>query len=701
MIDLEILSPAGDMEALKAAVFNGANSVYLGVKQFNARNNIVGFSLETLKTAVDFAHIFNVKVYLTVNILFKDTELQGTLDLIFDANNIGVDAFIIQDLGLANLVHKTYPSVQIHASTQMAVHNLEGAKICKDIGFSRVVLARETSLNEIKRIKENLDIELEYFVQGALCVSFSGNCYMCSHLKNKSGNRGECLQFCRLNYKLTDGSKNLADGYLLSAKDICNFEYLQKMKDAGVDCIKIEGRARRPYYVAVATNFYKKALNKTIDTEKDFQSLNLAFNREFTPAYFNGNGKIISKIQGHNGIKIGNVNKVKLGNKFNEIFIETKYQLHPKSSLKFVRDNTEQTSINAYDLKEVNGGFVTTTTNNSIKQGDNVSLLSDETLEQEVLNKTKKVKIALNIVALKNKEITIKAIVNDTKYQHLGCVLQEAKSAPLSLNDVEVCFLKNEYFEPKITFETDGVFVAKSVLNQIRRDFYDELTQKLLNDYLIKNKILKIEKKCLLPKIIKNTNKIVDNIKVVDTVSQLKNAVSDVLIFDPYNYSEEDIKTFATYKNNSKKYLSLPNFVEKDDINFLMQVVEKYELGIVVNNLYALTFNAPKIAGGFLNVYNSYTVNFLQSFGIDIFYTKELNDNEINDICKNTGAYILKDKKHYMTLKHCPFKQFLNSTCNSCKFKDGLTYTLESGEKFLLTRKKVKTCTFYLEDAKN
>ncbi len=209
---MRLLSPAGEMESLKMAVTYGADEVYLGVKNFNARN-IEGFSLETLKEAVNFAHLHNVKIHLAVNILFNDEELQNALNLIVDAHNTGVDAFIIQDLGLAHLIHKNYPQIEMHASTQMAIHNLEGAIFAKNLGFKRIVLSRETSLDEIKRIKENCDTQIEYFAQGALCVCFSGNCYISSKLYSASGNRGKCKQVCRLPYSLFNGKKLIKKGY--------------------------------------------------------------------------------------------------------------------------------------------------------------------------------------------------------------------------------------------------------------------------------------------------------------------------------------------------------------------------------------------------------------------------------------------------------------------------------------------------------
>ena len=195
---MKILSPAGNFESLKMAVYNGAKEVYLGISNFNARNNIEGFSESDLDDIVFFCHIHGVKVNLTVNILFKNEELQDAVNLVVRSYNKGVDCFIIQDLGLASFLHENYPEIELHASTQMGICNLEGAKYVEKLGFKRVVLARETPLEEIRNIKRNTNLEIEYFVQGALCVCFSGNCYLSSYLCDASGNRGKCKQLCRL-----------------------------------------------------------------------------------------------------------------------------------------------------------------------------------------------------------------------------------------------------------------------------------------------------------------------------------------------------------------------------------------------------------------------------------------------------------------------------------------------------------------------
>ena len=197
---MKILSPVGNFESLKMAVFNGADEVYLGINDFNARNNIDGFGLADLQEVVQFAHTFDVKVNLAINILFSDEEMQKALDIVVDAYNMGVDSFIVQDIGLANLIFKHYPQIEVHASTQMGLHNLEGVKFAEKMGFKRVVLARETPLQEIENIRKNTLVEIEYFAQGALCVCFSGNCYLSAYVCDASGNRGKCKQLCRLPY---------------------------------------------------------------------------------------------------------------------------------------------------------------------------------------------------------------------------------------------------------------------------------------------------------------------------------------------------------------------------------------------------------------------------------------------------------------------------------------------------------------------
>jgi putative protease len=261
MNKLELLSPVGDFECLKAAVQNGADTVYLGASSFNARARATNFDEEGLKNAIKYAKLRNVKVNLTLNTLLKDNELPSAISLAVFAYNCGIDAIIVQDLGLASFLHKNYPEIVLHASTQMTVHNLEGVKQLENLGYSRVVLSRELSISEIQNIRKNTNIELEVFVHGALCISYSGQCLFSSMVGNRSGNRGMCAQPCRLPYELYEEDKLLDKGFLLSPRDQMSMDYLPTLVRIGIDCFKIEGRLKSPEYVATVTKIYRKYID--------------------------------------------------------------------------------------------------------------------------------------------------------------------------------------------------------------------------------------------------------------------------------------------------------------------------------------------------------------------------------------------------------------------------------------------------------
>ena len=431
---MKVLSPCGNIECLIAAICGGADEVYLGINDFNARNNIDGFTLENLPEAVKIAHLFNVKVNLAINILFLNEELERAVKIVVDAYNIGVDSFIVQDLGLAAILSEHYPQVEIHASTQMGIHNLEGVKAIEKFGFKRVVLARETPLCEVKRIRENTNIEIEYFAHGALCVSFSGNCYLSSHMLGASGNRGKCKQLCRLPYTLIKGEKKVKSGYLLSAKDFNTLNRLEDLSTAGVDVIKIEGRARRPYYVYQATKAYKDALGGKKVNER---AVLLAFNRGFTEGYFNGNANIISNIHNHVGVEIGKVYKVNGGKRFNEVFFSSNCELFPKSTFKFFSGDKESAVVCAYDLSEQQKGKYRLTTTAEISVGDMVNLIADSFEEVKVSSLTPKRPLDLSVSVEVGKEILAKFNCNGKEITVLGETLQAAKSRPVTREEIK------------------------------------------------------------------------------------------------------------------------------------------------------------------------------------------------------------------------------------------------------------------------
>ena len=281
---IELLSPAGSMDSLRAAVQNGANAVYLGYGEFNARRNAKNFTVEELQEAISYCHIRGVQVHLTLNILLSDREMRQAAEVIRTAAGLGIDAFIVQDPGVVQLCRQIAPTVPVHASTQMSIHSLEGVLQAAELGCSRVVLARELPREEIAFICKNSPVEIEVFVHGALCMCYSGQCWLSSVIGRRSGNRGQCAQPCRLPYGYGRFEESR---YPLSLKDSCLLEYLHELKSMGVASLKIEGRMKRPEYVAIVTRIYRAVLDGKEVTREDLEQLEEIFSRQgFTQGYY-------------------------------------------------------------------------------------------------------------------------------------------------------------------------------------------------------------------------------------------------------------------------------------------------------------------------------------------------------------------------------------------------------------------------------
>lgn len=281
---LELLAPAGSMEALTAAVQNGADAVYLGFGDFNARRNAKNFTEASFASAVSYCHLWGVKVYLTLNTLLTDRELPAAAGLAKRASQLGADAVLVQDLGVLRAVKLAAPELTLHASTQMTVHNLDGVRACAELGMKRAVLARELPASEIEYICDRSPIEIEVFGHGALCMCYSGQCFFSGVVGERSGNRGLCAQPCRLRY----GWNGRADGYPLSLKDACLADKVRQLRRMGVSCLKLEGRMKRPEYVAVVTRIYSTLIREDrLPTPEELRDLELAFSRNgFTGGYF-------------------------------------------------------------------------------------------------------------------------------------------------------------------------------------------------------------------------------------------------------------------------------------------------------------------------------------------------------------------------------------------------------------------------------
>lgn len=293
---LELLSPAGSPEAVIAAVQNGADAVYMGLSDFNARRGAKNFTDEEFEKSVRYCHVRGCKVYVTLNTLVNDREIPAAAERARLASRCGVDGIIIQDLGLISVVRRAAPDIPLHASTQMSIHNLAGVQAAAEMGLTRAVLARELSLEEIKFINANAPIETEVFVHGALCFCHSGQCYMSALIGRRSGNRGMCAQPCRMQYSL--GGR--MDDYPMSLKDNCLVDRLRELEEAGVACVKIEGRMKRPEYTAIVTGIYSKAIKERRQpTAEEMNMLTKAFSRQgFTQGYFNGDKEDMFGVRG-------------------------------------------------------------------------------------------------------------------------------------------------------------------------------------------------------------------------------------------------------------------------------------------------------------------------------------------------------------------------------------------------------------------
>ena len=698
----ELLAPAGNFESLKMAVFAGATAVYFGAKNFNARAKAENFG-EDMANAVAFAHIFGVKVYLTLNTLVENDQINELCETIKYALSCKVDAFIVQDLGVVNILKNCFPQAVIHASTQMAINNYEGALMTEKMGITRVVLSRETSLNDIKLIKEKTGLEIEYFIQGALCVCLSGNCYLSSCLFGKSGNKGECLQPCRLPYKAFLKGKQIASGYLLSAKDINMSARLKDLIASGVTSFKIEGRLRRPAYVYETTKVYREIIDNNYITNQDEQlRLKKAFNRgDYCEGYFNGNAGIIDhNIQGHKGIKIGNVVSFKKGNKFNIVTIKAK-EINKGDGLKFILNDQEISTITAMDIKHTNGTFQITTTANIPKACD-VYLIMDKQNEDKALSQIVRLPLSLSVEAFIGKPLKLSYSLTygiNSKTQELsgeiyGEVCEKANTISLTYEQAKESLqkLNDTYFYLKnLELKTDNVFLSKKQLNEIRR----KMLENIKNYFLIKNDVIFNKNNINLYFDNKYKNKQNYSLEITDK----NDSKADFLVVKPSNFKNYDYEKI----NHKNTYLYVPSFLSNTDLQLIKDILDNYpNLGVYAQNLGALNLSNKIILGAKLNLKNMLAINEILSLCRNaklLETTPELTESSYNLLNENISIPMVKssfENFELMTFVHCPIKTMFNNSCANCKYSANIIYKMQNGTTVKLDRYKLNNCYFNL-----
>ncbi len=604
---IEILAPAGSLESLKSAVNCGADAVYLGGQKFSARKNAQNFTDEELLEGINYAHLRGAKVHVAVNTLMHESELNDVFNYLKFLNDISCDAVIVQDLGVLNIIKEYFPKMEIHASTQMTIHNLEGALRAKELGFKRAVLSRELSLNEISYISKNAGIETEVFAHGALCMSYSGQCLLSSMLGGRSGNRGYCAQPCRLSYTLLNDKKQQISEdsrYLLSLKDMCLLDEIDKLQNANVTSLKIEGRMKGENYSALTSYLYSKAKNNGDDKTADIDMLRDIFSRNgFTKGYFN------SSYGRHMLNYSSNCDDI--------------YKNQSDEVLKFA-----DSLIKTNEVKRCVSG---------IFYGE-----LDKPLSLEISLDGIKVKAFSNVCPQR-------AIKTPTSEERIINQLNKTGGLPFEFSDLKI-------------FADKDINIPIKAINELRRDAFLKL-----EDEILKPKDKKTDMVYNYKKSTPKAQKSVFTCEVLN-ISQAKCAkdLGFRRIYIPYSVYNEQKDYFN--KHPDIFYLMLSP-IERD--KFRLDLDKVNLKNICASNISQITDcgNLNIHANYTLNIYNSRSQNELKAMGVgSLCLSPELNFKEIKEALTDIDTEIIVyGKIALMTVQNCIVKSALGECDKNCK----------------------------------
>lgn len=669
----ELLAPAGDFDTLKQAIHNGADAVYLGGKKFGARKFATNFDNEEMVNAIKYAHLYGVKVYVTVNTIIYEDEIDECLEYIRFLHENHVDAVIMQDIGMIKIVRKVLPNLDIHVSTQAHTHNNEQIKLLETLGVTRVVVAREMSIEEINQLNTNLEIEA--FIHGALCVCYSGQCLFSSLLLNRSGNRGACAGICRLPFTLMENDKKIhTDGkYLLSTKELNTMDHINELLSSNITSFKIEGRMKGSTTIGFITRLYRNLIDhylngeKVVLTEEEKNKLLVLFNREYTAGYI-FNQKDIMNIDSpnHIGIKLGKVVDVTP----KKIKIELENDLNQEDGIRFIESKLGMMTNFIYDKKDnlISGGKKGDTIYLDNKIGlttkDNVNKTIDSKLLKELENiSEKKINIDISVsinsnnflltitdginTITKNENIVEEAKGNGTSKERIIEQLSKLGNTPFSIKNIE------------ISLDKDNIFIPISKLNEIRRNIIDELISIRENS----GKEVIINKKDAEE--IKEENSSRKLSVLVRNKEQLEAALSEKV--DYIYVTDEEL--YNSYPN-SNIYLRLSRVINKfNDYDNKRLLVG--EMGSI--NKYK---NKNEIVGDYyLNVVNTSYINYLRNLGLSRITLSIENSidkiKSIVDTCGNSNLeVIVYGRIEVMIMKYSPFNKFELNKNNSYSLRD-------------------------------
>lgn len=687
MRSIELLAPAGNFDALKAAVESGADAVYLAGEKFGARAYAENFAGDKLIDAVKFAHLRGTAIHVTVNTIVADAELDEFAEYLKFLRLANVDALLVQDLGVASVAKAVVPEIPLHASTQMSIHNLAGVKMLAKLGFSRAVLSRELTLDEISTICHASPIETEIFVHGALCICWSGQCLMSSLIGGRSGNRGKCAQPCRLPYELVDERGKIilndAGKFILSPKDLNTLEILPKLVETGVNSLKIEGRMKRAEYVATVVKVYRDALDglKVVDGQRKLAQI---FNRDFTTAYLERNpGKnLISDMRPNNrGVLIGRVIEVFR----DKIVMKLANSLHAGDQIEiWVKIGGRMTfTVENFMFK---GDKCTLQVQNTrgIRVHDRVFKIFDDELTSEARKyfsgkPVRKIFVDASVFARVGEPLTLNFTDSDgnsatasTKF-----LCEAAKNRPLTLETLEKQFgrLGNSIFALRNGISADidaNLMVPISEMNDLRRKVVAELENQRLKRFsrkILPSNALKTFSPCKI-----DETKLVAQ---VDTLEKAKIALesgADEILFGGETFTNRPVKNISAaielvHTRGKQISLGTPRLVRENEFFALEKLLTNEVDAIYVHNLGTMSLAkkfSPEIRTDFsLIVFNVATINFLREIGVrGVTLSPELSLSQVKMLAKASSLpveCIVHGRQELMISSYCVLGSFLGN----------------------------------------
>lgn len=684
----ELLLPVGNMEMLLAAIHNGADAIYMGMPKFNARGRTQDFSLDELKEMIELCHLYGVKVHLAFNILIFEEELKTALELLKEILPLGIDALIVQDIGLAKLIREFAPNQVIHGSTQMTVTNHEAMELLNDLSIERFVLGREVSMDEMKIIREKTQKELEVFVHGALCVSYSGQCLTSESLGGRSANRGQCAQSCRLDYEMfIDGKKaeDISETYFVSPKDLCGIDEVPKLSEMGIDSFKIEGRLKSKEYVASTASNYKRAISGSTSPLAK-QEMAITYSRGFFSGWLNGVNHqelVDGTYSAHQGLKLGKLKKIDSKNK--SVQLDTQYPLTAGDGLLFTDGKTE-VGLKIYEVKNDVLCFSREANIAGLHLGMNAFLNSspklDKELNRQVADKNFQKKIPVNYVVHGNLNEPLVISIGDGENLitvKSTSLLTQAQNQALTEN-----FIKDElnslggtcYKLDQLTFSlASNLYLNHRELKNMRRELTQKLTETRIKPKKIAFKQVSLPLKKMSSSSSKKLNVLVRNLKQVEATKglDLDTVYLDFEYGKDYSKGVEQIKSYGFKAGIATTRILKPT--EYKNLNIILKANPDV---ILVRNLGALKYfndlqvTQELIADYTLNVTNSITADYLLGKNLNRFTPSyDLNQWQVFDLLKNSDATKAEITVHQYIpefhMEHCVFAAFMS---NGSSYKD-------------------------------